>query len=282
MAAENTEFRYPRVAGEQAARALRLEVELGFAPISGSHLWTLIGNRGADLAFHKFGPNAGDGLYLWNGERGLIVLNLSGRKATRLRFTAAHELGHHEMHRHTLSSLILSDANILQADTDVEKEANAFAAELLAPEAAIRRELEGKRPDEINALEVVRLMRTFGISYEAMLWRLFNSRAVTMADKERLEEEGHGRVQQLERALGFEEQEVFGPPSEALPEEYVLNTLHIYRDGAIDEPRLARLLRRDEASALRLAEEFDPGEQTDTAEIDELLGAGRRARRARA
>ena len=274
---ESSEFRNPWVVGEQAARALRLDVDLGFAPISGPHLWSLIAERGVDLGFNRIGTNAGDALYLWDGERGLIVLNLSGRKATRLRFTAAHELGHHEMHRHSVAKLILSDSDTRHADTDVEKEANSFAAELLAPAAALRKELADKTSEEVTPVEVVQLMRTYGISYQAMIWRLFNARLITAGDRKALEDQGAGRVNQLEAALGFNEDVLFGPPTQTLPEDYVLNALAIHREGAIDDSRLADLLRVKKADAVKLASEIEPTISPDGAEIDRLLGLRSRA-----
>jgi hypothetical protein len=232
----------------------------------------LIGERGADLAFHDFGANGGDGLYLWNGNRGLIVLNAAGRKPTRLRFTAAHELGHHEMHRHTMPSVLLSDEDVLHEEqTDIEKEANSFAAELLAPQAALRRELDGRDSASITPVDVVQLMRSYGLSYESTLWRLFNSSVITMPDKDRLTEEGRGRVGQIEAALGFDEKQLFGPPRERLPEEFVLDALRVYREGAVDKGRLSELLRRPPEEALKLAQEIEPEPDAHNSTIDKLL-----------
>lgn len=259
MSNATSELRNPRVVGEQAARALRLELELGFSPIGGAHLWKLIADRGVDLAFHEFGGESGDGLYLWNGERGLIVLNRSDRKPTRLRFTAAHELGHHEIHRHTLPSVLLSDRHIaLEQQADVEREANSFAAELLAPTAAIQKDTAHLTSESMMPIDVVKLMQTYGLSYKATLWKLFNSRVVTAVDRERLDAGGAGRVSQLEQGLGFREEELFAPPALSLPEDYVLGAVRVFREGAVGEHRFAELLRRSEDDAVELAAQIDP------------------------
>lgn len=58
----------------------------------------------------------------------------------RRRFTAAHELGHAVLHRETMGRFVI-DPDIAEADdatTEVEREANRFAAELLMPEPVVR------------------------------------------------------------------------------------------------------------------------------------------------
>lgn len=276
----SAELRAPHIIGEQAARALRLELELGFAPIA--DLWSLIRDRGVDLAFHGFGSDGGDGLYFWNGERGLIVLNTSGRKPLRLRFTAAHELGHHEMHRHTVAKVLLTDQEIRSDSSDTsEREANAFAAELLAPRAALLRDIEGRDEDSLEPVDVVKLMRRYGVSYESLLYRLMNVGAISSRSRQRLETAGKGQVRNLERALGFDEEAAFGHHGQSLPEEFVLNVVHLYHEGAIDDERLAELLRKSRASAVELAREVQPTAAVNDPEIDRLLGLGnKRSRRA--
>lgn len=275
MANAPGDLRAPHVVGAQAARALRLELDLGFAPVSGPHLWEVIADRGIDLAFHKFGRQAGDGLYLWDGTRGLMVLNTSGRKALRLRFTAAHELGHHELHRHTVPSVLISDMVVREPNADVpdaiEREAGAFAAEFLAPVEGLRRELRGRDSAEFTPIDVVRLMRTYGLSYESLLWRLQNAAILNPRDRVRLEDEGRGRVRHLEAALGFKEDEQFGPPApQFLPEQFRLNVLRLHNEGALKTARVAELLRIKESEASQLASEVaQVGPPTDA--IDDLL-----------
>jgi Zn-dependent peptidase ImmA (M78 family) len=276
LADPSADLREPHRIGEQAARALRLELDLAYAPIGGPHLWELIRERGVDLAFHNFGSQGGDGLYLWDGSRGLIALNTSNRKPLRVRFTASHELGHHEMHRYTLENVLLSDKDVMKGSSDsIESEANAFAAEFLMPEEALRREFAARDPETLEPLDVVRVMRTYGLSYEATLYRLQNSRVITSRRRQELEEAGRGRVIQLEAALGFDERAQFGAPSTLLPEEFVLNAIRLFQSGGIDDDRLTEFLRTKKSDALKLVGEVQPLAENGPAlaEIDALLDA---------
>jgi hypothetical protein len=210
----------------------------------------------------------GDGLYLWNGKRGLIVLNAS-KMVLRLRFTAVHELGHHEMHRHTLERVVLSDKDVLAQGDSVEQEANAFAAEFLAPSTALRRELAGQTPP-LESLDVVRLMRVYGLSYPALLWRLKDVGAISAAHQEDLAAVPPGEIRQLKNALGFDERKLFGPPTNFLPEEFQLSAAQLFNSGALDTRRLATLLRLSEDEAMKWAKNVSP-EPVATSEIDALL-----------
>lgn len=107
-----------------------------------------------------------------------IVVNKNGRARARQRFTIAHELGHWELQHHLLGELppdTLGYSGVYEGDgssegrSRVEKEANAFAAELLMPSAWIRR--LGKPV----ALEVPqRLAAEYQASEQAMFYQLMH------------------------------------------------------------------------------------------------------------
>jgi Zn-dependent peptidase ImmA (M78 family) len=98
-----------------------------------------------------------------------IWLNAS-EGAPRRRFTLAHELGHWVcQHLEGRSAPVYCRAADVQpepsaADRALEREANLFAAELLMPEEAVRRAFK----------DGADLADRFGVSDEAMAWRLFN------------------------------------------------------------------------------------------------------------
>src|SRR3954453_10851413 len=91
--------------------------------------------------------------------------------APRRRFTLAHELGHWVcQHLEGKTAPVYCRAADVQpeptaADRALEREANVFAAELLMPEPAVR---------DVFAGSVSECAETFGVSEEAMHWRLFN------------------------------------------------------------------------------------------------------------
>lgn len=90
---------------------------------------------------------------------------------SRIRFTLAHELGHHVL-GHTRNGRKLreysnpawNDGNYVE-----EKDANRFAAELLMPEDAIATLINREKVYAVSALA-----SRFDVSEEAMYWRMKN------------------------------------------------------------------------------------------------------------
>jgi Zn-dependent peptidase ImmA (M78 family) len=96
-----------------------------------------------------------------------IVLNAT-EPPVRRRFTLAHELGHwvcQVLEGHTAPVYCRVADLAPDADRTLEREANVFAAELLMPEPAVKASWSGS----IDACAVA-----FGVSDEAMHWRLYN------------------------------------------------------------------------------------------------------------
>ena len=98
-----------------------------------------------------------------------VVLR-AGEPAARQRFTLAHELGHwvcqvKEGHDAPVYCRAVDLAP--GADRALEREANVFAAELLMPEPAMREQFA-------RTGSPAELATWFGVSEEAMRWRLYN------------------------------------------------------------------------------------------------------------
>jgi Zn-dependent peptidase ImmA (M78 family) len=224
--------------GKRAAQAVRLELNLGFAPVN---VWDVIRHRGVDVARHEFGAESGDGFYLWRGGHALITVN-SSERASRQRFTAAHELGHHELHRFEASELAIADKDVFDTrGNPLEIAANAFAGYLLAPDEALQQNLAGRSGKDVAPRDVVDLMRKYGLSYEATANRLNLAGIVNQSNRKRLLEEGEGQVERLVREAGFDEETVF-PFGPDLPAELVDGALALYRDAVISADRLGDIL----------------------------------------
>ncbi len=109
-----------------------------------------------------------------------VVLR-AGEPRSRQRFTLAHELGHwvcqvkegHQAPMYCRDRDVAPGANRL-----LEREANVFAAELLMPENAVRAEWP-------RAASVAELGAWFGVSDEAMAWRLYNLDLVKKRPRDR-------------------------------------------------------------------------------------------------
>jgi Zn-dependent peptidase ImmA (M78 family) len=256
------------VRGTQAAQALRLREGLGFEPVD---IWQLLERLEIPTALHEFGDDGGDGLYLWEDGRPFIVVNASTR-ASRQRFTAAHELGHHEMHRFENDQLRIVDEDIFHSDDPREPEANAFAAYLLAPDETVRRVVGNRNGEQITQDLVVELMGIFGLSYKATTWRLLNTGVINHAQRTTLAE--NPKVEERLRRVGLDEETIFQPPAR-LPRSHLNDALRLYEDHVISPDRLAELLDMTLPDALAFAATRDvsPARElpVDEAAVDALL-----------
>lgn len=127
----------------------------------------------------KVGPLPDDlSGFLLHEESNVFIGVNSLHPKTRQAFSVAHEIGHFLLHptanfvdrgffyfRNKKSALA----------TDVrEIEANQFAAELLMPESFVTSFLRGKEVDIENESQIQALAKNFGVSTQAMVFRLIN------------------------------------------------------------------------------------------------------------
>jgi Zn-dependent peptidase ImmA (M78 family) len=113
-------------------------------------------------------PIADEGIDAYSqssSDRPVVILGTTKDDAARSRFDAAHELGHLVCHPEADSS------------GRHEKQAHAFAAELLMPEAAMRHVL----PRRFNLNAYARLKQEWGVSIQALLYRAKTLEVITDA-----------------------------------------------------------------------------------------------------
>lgn len=131
---------------------------------------------GVDVALSPMGEGA-DGLCVHGDDVRLIVAN-SDFTPGHVRFTLAHELGHHLFG--DPRAIIGEDHQAMFTKEPTEQRANAFAANFLMPEKGIRTTLrsldEGAR---VSQSAVVQLMLHFGVSLMAITYRLQNLELLT-------------------------------------------------------------------------------------------------------
>lgn len=238
--------RRPHVRGQQAAQALRLREQIGFDRVD---IWQLLDQLQIPVVLREFGNEAGDGLYLWERQMPLILVNAS-KRASRQRFTAAHELGHHEMHRFDHERLVIEDQDIFASGGSDEAEANAFAAYLLAPDEAILKVLGDRVGERVTPDVVVELMGVFGLSYDATTWRLVNMDVVNRSQRDALVE--NPRVEERLRRAGLDEAQIFPAPA-PLPRAHIDAALRLYEDHVFTAERLGELLDRTPQEAIDYA-----------------------------
>lgn len=182
--------------GAKRARELRAELGLGPGEPAACLLTTVEDELGIPVVVAAL-PEGIAGCCWRDGERVLLWVN--GVEApVRRRFTLAHELGHLRC-GHDARVPVDTVATLAGKTTDArEIQANAFAAELLAPAAGVRELVDGDPTLE----HVVVLAARYGISTIAALYRLTTLRLTGRAAvlKDELDE---GLHEQLWRHLGL-------------------------------------------------------------------------------
>lgn len=113
--------------------------------------------------------NKCEGIYIPaenNDDVSLVAINAK-RPITRQRFTAAHEICHHLKDR---------DSHFVcyaRSNTDIEKYADAFAAELLMPMNELAKQIHKYSKDGyVSNEDILRIAHYFGVSFESCLFRI--------------------------------------------------------------------------------------------------------------
>lgn len=159
------------------ARRLLERFKVEAPPVAVERLAALLG---ITLTYEPVSNNISGMLYRVAGHA-TIGIN-SHHAETRQRFTIAHELGHFVLHPGIPMILdevvrvnFRDDRSALATDAQ-EIAANQFAAELLMPAAWVNEHVTRRRRLTQNSLNQLpeRLARTFGVSSQAMQFRLTN------------------------------------------------------------------------------------------------------------
>jgi Zn-dependent peptidase ImmA (M78 family) len=175
--------------GERAARRAREQWGLGLTEPVRDMLEVAEDRQGVPVLIERFNNDGIAGVLLRHGSGDSFVAVNADHNPVRQRFTLAHELGHLYMGhqpRVELSSELFGSTRDPQ-----EVEANYFAAELLAPRAAITGWLEDRdlvaeaaAPDTAAQLAL-----EFGIAFPTAAYRLERVGAIGPTAKQRLVEE---------------------------------------------------------------------------------------------
>lgn len=121
------------------------------------------------------------GLFVINDKMSHISYN-ANEPETRQRFTVAHELAHSLLHSKHIPLFVDKPEKIFYRNIDsssgeyqMEREANAFAAALLMPNALLQGELKKSALDMDMASNLTdHLAKRFNVSEQAMTFRLTN------------------------------------------------------------------------------------------------------------
>jgi Zn-dependent peptidase ImmA (M78 family) len=160
----------------KAARDILAEFSVKAAPVQ---VERIIKSRKIVLQYSPMGEDLSGMAFIKDGV-GIIGINAL-HHPNRQRFSAAHELAHHVLHAAAIRNAVHVDKvfNVLHRDTlasqgvdPFENEANAFAAELLMPQAFLVDAIDAAGLDIEDDDRIEALARKFRVSTSAMRYRL--------------------------------------------------------------------------------------------------------------
>ena len=156
------------------SRALLQAHDVHGAPID---VFALAEREGIRVVRQSFEDSNISGVLVRRDDASVIGINAS-HHPNRQRFTLAHELAHHVLHAQH-PTVYVDDMTVHfrgegyhPPQRTEEVEANAFAAELLMPEALLREDLKSGSIDALDEVAVRRLARKYGVSAQAVTIRL--------------------------------------------------------------------------------------------------------------
>jgi Zn-dependent peptidase ImmA (M78 family)/DNA-binding XRE family transcriptional regulator len=225
---------------EKLAEDERNRLRLGLEPIK--DIFSLVESQGLHVIRKEMGEIKLDGIFLFSEERGAFAIINASKTLGRQVFTTAHEYCHYLKDRDKGYQI---DKSVFEGPTEekmspIERIANAFASSFLMPREAICEACN--EFDHIGPEEVIYLKRYFGVSYQAMVYRLKNLNCIKESQKEELLLVKPWTLEKLIFGDSEEEKEERPFP---IPERYLKLALDAYSRGKISLSKLAELIKID-------------------------------------
>ena len=129
----------------------------------------------------------------------IIAVNVNDTLG-RQRFTCAHEL-YHLNFQSGFTSIVCPSG--FSSKKDVEIRANAFASYFLVPSFALKKQIYDRKLNErsFTSTDIIDLEQYFGMSHQAMLFRLRVEKLINQVDYERFKTDG---ASTLALSLGYD------------------------------------------------------------------------------
>lgn len=202
-----------------------------------------------------------------------IIFSNSSLILSREIFSVAHEIGHQKLHLSEQGKTIIRDDDFNDRDEN-EIEANYFAACLLMPKEKvdkfIRLELNEKKTDTWNGLDIARIQTAFNVSYDMALIRLKSLDVLDepLFDKLKLEKMEKTTTKLL-NAINGNSDLCRSSEAKKVPAEYLEWVISNYNDKLIPIKSLELALNYVDLNA----EDFEiPAEEHNNDEsVDDLL-----------
>jgi Zn-dependent peptidase ImmA (M78 family) len=156
---------------EVKSRAIQIRnrLGLGLAPIS--DIFSLVEEHNIVLFKRPIENDNISAIYMKDKENCLILINSNKTMGHQI-FSAAHELSHFYFDKNILGSICSVENN--STNSEMEKNADLFAAEFLMPEegVALAAEKRKNKKGKLDIIDIVSLQQYFKVSWIAILWKL--------------------------------------------------------------------------------------------------------------
>ena len=234
----------PERAAEEVASSERNRLGLGDGPIG--NLWGLLETDVGLRVFALPMMNARiAGMFLYTEEYGGCIAVNANQPEDRRRWSGAHEYAHFLTERYKPEITIPSRAKRIP---EKERFADAFARHFLMPASGLSRRFEAMRRAKnapITPTDVLALSHLYGVSFQAMTWRLEELRLLPVGTWDRLQEMGFKPAKARE-LVGLPVSE---PTLPNLPMRYMALAVQAFEQGLLSEGQLAERMGTDRVGA---------------------------------
>lgn len=246
----------PDRAAIEVATAERNRLGLGDGPIG--DLWDLLDT---DVGLRVFAIPMHDrrtaGMFLYTSEYGGSIAVNAKHPEDRQRWSGVHEYGHFLTRRYQPDVAVFASTKRVK---ESERFADAFARHFLMPTVGLTRRFDAiRRAKEgpFNPGDVLQLASIFGVSAQAMTWRLEELRLLPPGTWDRLHDIGF-RPQEARRLVGLSVPRTGSP---RLPTRYVMLAVQAFLAGDLSEGQLAERLLTDRVGAREIVSQLSTVEQ---------------------
>lgn len=244
--------------GRQRAEFLRYSLKLGDAPIR--DLFGFIQRTWPELMLiRKNMPTGPAGALVAKGGRWLIVVNTHDQPLARQRFTAMHEVGHHQFDAQAGDDLHVDD-DMRAHGRPIEMRANAFAVHFLLPDDALSSRIGAGQLDVNDDEEIVALAFEYGLSTTSLAWHLYNGGHI---DRGRCDQLLNLRPWSIAARSGLAdrvEREQAAKFAETKPRRFVGLAMQAHAQDKLTRTDIQRLLGPQATDLLRALDEEPDGE----------------------
>lgn len=245
----------PDQAAEEVAAFERNRLGLGDGPIGDP--WTLLETDvGLRIFAIPFESRRIAGMFVYTEEYGGCIAVNADHPEERRRWTLLHDYAHFVTDRHRPDIAVLQGYRRVP---EAERFADAFARFFLLPTVGLTRRFQALRRAKdgpVTPADLLALSHLFGVSVQALIWRLEELRLLPSGTWDKL------------RALGFKPAEArslvgiapMEPERGVLPLRYELLAVQAYDQERLSEGELARYLRTDRIGARQRVDELTAGQ----------------------